>query len=109
VHLKAGTTLVLEASAGLSLKVGGNFITMLPAGIFIQGTMVMINSGGAALSGSGSSPQAPAAPTTVEDGKPGKQPPMPTPKKPTKYSPQAQAMILAAKKGTPFVAVQAPN
>ncbi len=107
VHLKAGTTLVLEAGVGLSLKVGGNFITMLPAGIFIQGTMVMINSGGAALSGSGSSPQAPQAPTTVEDGKPGKQPPMPTPNKATKYSPQAQAMKLAAKRGTPFVAVQA--
>jgi type VI secretion system secreted protein VgrG len=59
IHLKAGMTLILEAGVQLSLKVGGNFIDIGPAGVSIQGTMVMINSGGAAGSGSGSSPTAP--------------------------------------------------
>jgi hypothetical protein len=43
---------VIEAMTGMILKVGGNFITLNPAGVQIQGTMVMINSGGVALSGS---------------------------------------------------------
>lgn len=62
VHVKAGATLVIEAGAQLSLKVGGNFIDINPGGIFIQGTMVNINSGGSAGSGSGSSPTAPEEP-----------------------------------------------
>ena len=59
IHLKAGMTLVLEAGTRLSLKVGGNFIDINPGGIFIKGTMVMVNSGGSAGSGSGASPKAP--------------------------------------------------
>ncbi len=38
---------VIEGMTQLTVKVGGNFIDINPAGIFIQGTMVMINSGGA--------------------------------------------------------------
>jgi type VI secretion system secreted protein VgrG len=67
VHIKAGMTLVLEAGAQLSLKVGGNFIDISPAGVSIQGTMVLINSGGAAGSGPGASPQAPQAPDAPTD------------------------------------------
>lgn len=63
IHLKAGMMMVLEAGAQLSLKVGDNFINIGPAGIAIQGTMVMINSGGAARSGCGSSPTGPSAPS----------------------------------------------
>jgi type VI secretion system secreted protein VgrG len=55
IHLKAGTTLVIEAGVQLSLKVGSNFIDISPAGVSIVGTLVMINSGGAAGSGSGAS------------------------------------------------------
>jgi type VI secretion system secreted protein VgrG len=62
VHVKAGMTMVLEAGVQLSLKVGGNFIDISPAGIAIQGTLVLINSGGAAGSGSGASPQSPSDP-----------------------------------------------
>lgn len=62
IHIKAGASVVIEAGAQLSLKVGGNFIDINPGGVFIKGTMVMINSGGAAGSGGGSSPTAPAAP-----------------------------------------------
>jgi type VI secretion system secreted protein VgrG len=67
IHLKAGATMVLEAGAQLSLKVGGNFIDIGPAGVSIQGTMVMINSGGAAGSGCGSSPTDPAAPKDPDE------------------------------------------
>ena len=59
VHIKAGMTMILEAGVQLSLKVGGNFIDINPAGVFIKGTMVMVNSGGSAGSGSGASPKAP--------------------------------------------------
>lgn len=67
IHLKAGMTMVLEAGVQLSLKVGGNFIDIGPEGIAIQGTMVMINSGGSAGSGCGSSPSEPATPTDPKD------------------------------------------
>ncbi|MGZ8264485.1 MAG: type VI secretion system Vgr family protein [Burkholderiales bacterium] len=59
IHLKAGMKLILEAGMQISLKAAGNFIDIGPAGISIQGVMVMINSGGAAGSGGGSSPTAP--------------------------------------------------
>jgi type VI secretion system secreted protein VgrG len=67
IHLKAGATLVLEAAAEISLKVGGNFVTISPAGVSIVGTMVMINSGGAAGSGCGSSPTSPTSPESPTD------------------------------------------
>jgi type VI secretion system secreted protein VgrG len=62
IHLKAGMTAVIEGGVQLTLKVGGNFIDISPAGIFIQGVMVNINSGGAAGSGSGAAPASPQAP-----------------------------------------------
>ncbi len=68
IHIKAGMTLILEAAEQLSLKVGGNFIDIGPAGVSIFGTLVNINSGGAAGAGPGGSPDDPqdaqqAAPT----------------------------------------------
>jgi type VI secretion system secreted protein VgrG len=69
IHLKAGTMCIIEAGAQLTLKVGGNFVDINPAGVTIQGTMVMINSGGAAGSGSGSSPQTPKDPDEADSGK----------------------------------------
>ncbi len=79
IHLKAGTTCVIEAGAQLSLKVGGNFIDISAAGVAISGTMVMINSGGAPGSGAGSSTKAPDEapkaepdnPTPADDAKTG--------------------------------------
>lgn len=67
IHLKAGMTVVIEAGVQLSLKVGGNFIDIGPAGVSIQGTMVMINSGGAAGSGCGSSPTSPESPKDPDE------------------------------------------
>ena len=59
---------VIEAGMQLTLKVGGNYVSIGPTGVNIQGTMVMINSGGAAGSGSGASPSSPSSATEVGSG-----------------------------------------
>ncbi len=59
IHLKAGMKVVIEAGVQVTLKGPGGFVDIGPAGVTIQGTMVLINSGGAAGSGSGSGPQRP--------------------------------------------------
>ncbi len=71
VHIKAGMTLILEAGMQLSLKGPGGFVDIGPAGVTIQGTMVLINSGGAAGSAPDANPQDPEAPKdpdTADDG-----------------------------------------
>jgi type VI secretion system secreted protein VgrG len=68
IHLKAGMDVVIEAGMQLTIQASGNFINIGPAGIAISGTMVLINSGGAAGSGSPSSPQDPTAPDKADDG-----------------------------------------
>lgn len=60
VYIKSGMNLVIEASTMLTLKVGGNFVAISPAGVNIVGTLVNINSGGAAGSGSAPQPTEPA-------------------------------------------------
>ena len=47
ISLKAGMNVVIEAGVMITLKAGGSFITVGPSGVAIQGTMVLINSGGA--------------------------------------------------------------
>jgi type VI secretion system secreted protein VgrG len=79
IHLKAGMKVVIEAGAQLTLKGPGGFIDISPAGVAIQGTMVLINSGGAAGSGSGAHPSSapdpnlppPSDPTPADDAKTG--------------------------------------
>jgi type VI secretion system secreted protein VgrG len=68
IHLKAGMKVIIEAGMQLSLKGPGGFIDIGPAGITIQGTLVRINSGGAAGVGSGSSPAEPKDPDVADDG-----------------------------------------
>lgn len=70
IHIKAGGKLILEAGAQLSLKGPGGFIDIGPSGVAIQGSMILINSGGSAGSGSGASPVTPAAATEVPDKDP---------------------------------------
>lgn len=106
--IKSGVNLVIEAGVALTLKVGGNFVNLNPGGVFIQGTMVMINSGGAAGaagSGAGCSPAAPRAPTEADKAEPGQMIELPPPKAPImpqKYSPQALSFKKAAESGAPF-------
>jgi type VI secretion system secreted protein VgrG len=67
-------TIVLEAQSGLTISVGGNFVTVNAAGVQINGTMVMINSGGAALPavpGSIVPPQDPAEAEIADNADPG--------------------------------------
>lgn len=74
VHIKGGMNVVIEAGLQLTIKAGSNFVSIGPAGVAIQGTLVNINSGGAAGSGSGCSPTSPSAPsepaepTLADDG-----------------------------------------
>ncbi len=108
IHLKSGMNLVIESGVTLTLKVGGNFININPAGVFIQGMMVMINSGGAAGSGAGASPEAPQDPQEADTADPGERPEMPKPKKPVKpltYSPGALVLKQAAQSGMPFTEI----
>lgn len=68
VHIKAGMKLILEGGMQATLKGPGGFVDINPAGVFIQGTMVMINSGGSAGTGSGASPDRPQDPDVADDG-----------------------------------------
>ncbi len=52
LYIKAGTKVVVDAGTQITLKVGGNFVDIGPSGVTIKGTMVLINSGGAAGSAS---------------------------------------------------------
>jgi len=96
IHLKAGLNIIIEGNTNISLAAGGSFITIGPAGVDISGAMVKINSGGAAGSGSGSSPEAPKLPKEADKAQPGKKSPPP--------QTQAQAATLksAAQSGMPF-------
>ncbi len=67
IHLKAGMKVILEAGLQLTIKAAGGFVDIGPAGVTIQGVMVKINSGGAAGSGSGCSPQSPDDPKDPKD------------------------------------------
>jgi type VI secretion system secreted protein VgrG len=69
VYLKAGDTVVIEASTGITLKVGGNFVVIDSSGVAIKGSQVLINSGGSPGSGSAASP---TAPTDAQEANPTK-------------------------------------
>ena len=121
VHIKGGATVVIEGGAQVSLKAGPSFVDIGPSGVSISGPMVKINSGGAAASGSGSSPTAPAVPEVpdppvlakeavkADPGQKTEPPPAPAPPEPATFSasavapsPAAQVLKSAAADGTPF-------
>jgi type VI secretion system secreted protein VgrG len=66
VYINAGMNVVIQAGMELSLVGSGGFITIGPSGVAISGTMVLINSGGAAGSGSAGSTPSPATPTAPD-------------------------------------------
>jgi type VI secretion system secreted protein VgrG len=107
VHIKAGMSAVIEAGASLTLKVGGNFVSINPGGVQISGTMVMINSGGAAGSGAGCSPDPPKDPKEAANAVAGQKvnprnpPPPPNPPNRSAWT---NSMMAAAASGAPFVA-----
>jgi type VI secretion system secreted protein VgrG len=106
VHIKAGMSAVIEAGASLTLKVGGNFVNINPSGVYVSGTMVMLNSGGAAGSGAGCSPEAPQDPKEADNAQAGQavsQRTPPPPLNPPNRSEWTNSMIAAAASGAPFV------
>jgi type VI secretion system secreted protein VgrG len=120
IHLKSGTTIVIESGSKLSLVVGSSHVTLEQAKVTIQGAqvavkadamieidaaMTKINSGvgaGSKATGSGASPEAPKPPREAGTSKGGEEKPAPAPVPPEKYSPQAKMFDMAAQNGTPF-------
>jgi len=68
VHIKGGMSVIIEGGTQVTMKGPGGFVNIDPSGVQIQGTMVLINSGGAAGAGSGCSPEAPEDPDIADDG-----------------------------------------
>jgi type VI secretion system secreted protein VgrG len=68
VYIKGAMKVVIEAMQ-VSLVGAGGFVDIGPAGVSIQGTMVLINSGGAAGSGVPVGEMAPENPATAEKAK----------------------------------------
>ncbi len=66
VHIKGGMKVIIEAGMQLSLIGPGGFVDIGPAGVTIQGTMVLINSGGSHGSGTASQPSEPKEPKKAE-------------------------------------------
>jgi len=71
IYLKAGMSVVIEGGIDVTLKAGGNFVNVGPAGVDISGSIVLINSGGAAGSGSPPSPISPQQPDAASTGSKG--------------------------------------
>ncbi|HZR18359.1 MAG TPA: type VI secretion system tip protein TssI/VgrG, partial [Verrucomicrobiae bacterium] len=115
VHVKGGMVVVVEAGMQLSLKAGSNFIDIGPAGISIQGTMVNINMGGAAGSGSGAQAASPSDPNSPDalteaseaaEADPGSSDTAmtaPSPPTPKTFSPSAATMQEASASASPMV------
>jgi Lysine-specific metallo-endopeptidase/Bacteriophage T4 gp5 C-terminal trimerisation domain len=68
IHIKSGAKVIIECGLQLSLVGAGGFIDIGPGGVAIQGSVVLVNSGGSPGSGTGSDPQDPEPPlgATVE-------------------------------------------
>lgn len=93
IHLKAGMSVTIEAGTQVTLKAGGNFVNIGPSGVSIKGTMVMINSGGAAGSGGGASPNSPKDPEEADKAEAGevtKTPAPPPPLQPKQFKELAE-------------------
>jgi len=80
VSVEGSMNITLQAGMQLSLVGPGGFITIGPAGVAIQGTMVMINSGGSAGSATSASPTSPKSPENPKSPRAPKAPD--TPKSP---------------------------
>jgi type VI secretion system secreted protein VgrG len=110
IHLKAGMNVVIEAGMSITLKAGAGFIVVGPAGVTVSGIPILLNSGGAAGAGSGSSPEAPQPPKEADTAEPGeKDRPLPfelpavsASSLPPVSLAQVQVLREAAQSGVPF-------
>jgi type VI secretion system secreted protein VgrG len=70
IHLTGQAGIVIECPAGITLSGGGGSVDIGPAGVFVTGPMVFLNSGSSPASTSdpsGGSPSSPDAPTDPQD------------------------------------------
>jgi len=67
IHLNAGVAAVIEAGVQMTLKAGGSSIDIGPAGVFVTGAFVFLNSGSAPASAPDASPQSPSSPDAPTD------------------------------------------
>lgn len=111
VHIKGGMNVVIEAGTGLTIKVGGTFVTLNSGGVFISGPMVNINSGGSGLSGPGTAADAAEDPEEPMEDEPGSEAPAArsrdwaAARRAIDSNPAAAALLAAAASGAPFCEV----
>nr|AKN36820.1 VgrG-3 protein [Vibrio sp. FF_307] len=67
IHLNAGTKVVIEAGAELTLKAGGSFVKVDASGVSLVGPGINLNSGGSAGSGSGFAGKMAEQPKSIQD------------------------------------------
>src|SRR5690554_1613258 len=72
IHLKAGGSLFIDAGMELSLTAGASALSLNPAGVFLNGPAINLNSGGGAGSAKGAGPKVPDQPVKIGDPKAGK-------------------------------------
>ncbi|MCL4806731.1 MAG: type VI secretion system tip protein VgrG [Thermoanaerobaculia bacterium] len=72
-QLKAGGKIVIEAGSEVTVKGPGGFVKIDMSGVYVQGTMVYINSGGSpgqCVTAQSGSPEGPAGPQDAREAKP---------------------------------------
>jgi len=82
IHLMAGSSIVIESSAQVSVVAGGNFVDVGPGGVTIVGTLVKINEGGSPADLFGVAARIPEKPKVAEVLEP------PPPREPTPSDPR---------------------
>ncbi len=99
-YVKAGTNVIIESGSEITLKSAGGFVKIDSSGITIQGTKVLINSGGSAGTASiSASPATPAVPTETDTTPLGAD---------TIYTPVAARRAVPAAAAIPVGAMEAP-
>lgn len=108
VHVKGGQVNI-EGQQGISLKCGGNFVVVDMSGVAINGSTVMINSGGCAQSAEAAKSaesveiEEPFDAAVADDGKPGK-------KRTGKRTPRTRNKVtLNPQKAPPYVPPKPPS
>ncbi len=71
-YIKAGGKIVLEGTKEITLKVGGNFVKIDASGVTVMGTMIKLNSGGSAGTGSAVALTKPEETVDADSAEPGK-------------------------------------
>jgi type VI secretion system secreted protein VgrG len=108
VYLGSSQKVQITSNGTLTLQVGGNFISITPAGIFISGTIVNINSGGSADSPGPFTQMTPETPVDAANAVAGAIQEAPRKGRPPaaqSYSPAAANLKDAAQNGASFASM----